>query len=99
MWAAWSTTSWRWGRSSAGWAAQYLAWASTIEMPVPSSTAEDHGPSWCDPTITISSSAPGSSPMTLLVSISSNVAFATSLTVTSPAASSSSSQAPSLPRT
>jgi hypothetical protein len=78
-----------------GWAAQNLAWASTSAVPEASSTAEAQGPSWCEPTITRSSSRPGSSPTTLLDVTSSTTESTVNRTLTGPCASWSRSQAPS----
>ncbi len=68
-------------------------------MPLPSSTAEAHGPSWCEAIITTSSSDPGRSPTTLADSTVRTSVATARRTRTGPAASRSRSRAPSLPRT
>jgi hypothetical protein len=68
-------------------------------MPLPSSTADAQGPSWCEPIMTVSSSAPSSSPTTLCDSTSTRVDSTVSRTRTGPRASCSRSQAPSEPFT
>jgi hypothetical protein len=65
MWPEFSRNTRRCGRAASGTRDQYAACARTSAIPDPSSTADDHGPSWCEPMITVSSSAPGSSPTTL----------------------------------
>jgi hypothetical protein len=66
-------------------------------MPEPSSTAEAHGPSWCDPMMTLSSSAPGNSPTMLEQVIVRRTDSTTSRTCTRPLSSIFLNRAPSLP--
>ncbi len=58
------------GRCSRGTPAQWRAAASTSAIPVPSSTAEAHGASWCEAMITQWSEAPGKVATTLWLSAS-----------------------------
>jgi hypothetical protein len=64
-------------------------------MPLPSSTADAHGPSWCEPTMIHSSEAPGSVAITLCEVQRSVCASTVSRARTGPAASNRLSRAPS----
>ncbi|GAA1177462.1 hypothetical protein GCM10009578_019170 [Streptomyces rhizosphaericus] len=85
------------GRSSRGTDAQNVACARTSATPEASSTADAQGPSWCEPTITQWSEAPGRVPTTLWVVSSVMVASETIRPSHSPDAISSRTRCPSLP--